>query len=122
MLILAIDTALDACSPAVLDCDAGKTLPLESRGMERRPARALQPPLPRGMEAPAASIAAARWPAQAPPPYKLDAQPAPDIIWVAWMGAAVSPETAPARPYYLRAPDAKPPRDPLHNGAQPSAP
>jgi tRNA threonylcarbamoyladenosine biosynthesis protein TsaB len=32
---------------------------------------------------------------------------------VAWLGAAVSPENSPARPYYLRAPDAKPPKDPL---------
>jgi tRNA threonylcarbamoyladenosine biosynthesis protein TsaB len=56
----------------------------------------------------AANILAERWPAQAPPPVKVDAFPAPDIVWVAWLGAAVSPNTAPARPYYLRAPDAKP--------------
>ena len=43
-------------------------------------------------------------------PIKVDVQPAPDINWVAWVGAAVNPETAPARPYYLRAPDAKPPQ------------
>jgi tRNA threonylcarbamoyladenosine biosynthesis protein TsaB len=30
---------------------------------------------------------------------------------VAWLGAAVNPETALARPYYLRAPDAKPSKD-----------
>src|SRR6266545_2114347 len=57
----------------------------------------------------AARILADRWPADAPPPSRVDAQAAPDINWVAWLGAAVSPETAPARPYYLRAPDAKPP-------------
>ena len=50
-----------------------------------------------------------------------DVQAAPDIHWVAWVGAAVSPETAPAKPYYLRAPDAKPPKDPLLDAAQPSA-
>ena len=50
-----------------------------------------------------------------------DGQPAPDISWVAWVGAAVSPETAPATPYYLRAPDAKPPKDLLPGAAQPSA-
>jgi len=38
-------------------------------------------------------------------PFKVDAAPAPDITWVAWLGAAVSPNTAPARPFYLRAPD-----------------
>jgi tRNA threonylcarbamoyladenosine biosynthesis protein TsaB len=70
----------------------------------------------------AAAILAERWPADAPPPFKVDPQAAPDIAWVAWLGAAVSPETAPARPYYLRAPDAKPPKDLLPNAAQPAAP
>lgn len=70
----------------------------------------------------AARILADRWPADAPPPFKVDAQPAPDIAWVAWLGAAVSPDTAPARPYYLRAPDAKPPNAPLPKPSQPNAP
>ena len=69
----------------------------------------------------AARILADRWPAHAPPPFKVDAQPAPDIAWVAWLGAAVSPDTAPARPYYLRAPDAKPQKDPLQKPAEPTA-
>jgi tRNA threonylcarbamoyladenosine biosynthesis protein TsaB len=56
----------------------------------------------------AAKILAERWPKDAPPPVTVDAQAAPDISWVAWLGAAVSPSTAPARPFYLRAPDAKP--------------
>jgi len=59
----------------------------------------------------AAKILADRWPADAAPPFQVEAQPAPDIAWVAWLGAAVSPEIAPARPYYLRAPDAKPSKD-----------
>jgi tRNA threonylcarbamoyladenosine biosynthesis protein TsaB len=59
----------------------------------------------------AARILADRWPSDAPPPFKVDAQGAPDITWVAWLGAAVSPETAPAKPFYLRAPDAKPSQD-----------
>ena len=57
----------------------------------------------------AAGILAERWPADAPPPFQVDTLAAPDITWVAWLGAALDPETAPARPYYLRAPDAKPP-------------
>ena len=61
----------------------------------------------------AATILADRWPKDAPAPFKVDARAAPDITWVAWLGAAVNPETALARPYYLRAPDAKPPRNPL---------
>ena len=69
----------------------------------------------------AAGILAGRWPADAPPPFRVDAQPAPDITWVAWLGAAVSPDTAPARPFYLRAPDAKPVKDPLPNAWQPNA-
>ena len=69
----------------------------------------------------AAKILADRWPAGAAPPFKVDPQPAPDIAWLAWLGAAVSPDIAPARPYYLRAPDAKPQKDLLQKAAQPSA-
>jgi tRNA threonylcarbamoyladenosine biosynthesis protein TsaB len=69
----------------------------------------------------AAQILAGRWPADAPPPFRIDQQAAPDIAWVAWLGAAINPESAPARPYYLRAPDAKPPKDPLSGASQPPA-
>ena len=68
----------------------------------------------------AAGLLGQRWPADALPPFKVDTQAAPDIAWVAWLGAAVSPNTAPARPFYLRAPDAKPSKDPLQKAAQPS--
>ncbi len=68
----------------------------------------------------AAGLLGQRWPADALPPFKIDAQAAPDIAWVAWLGAAVSPNTAPARPFYLRAPDARPTKDPLQKAAQPS--
>jgi tRNA threonylcarbamoyladenosine biosynthesis protein TsaB len=232
MLILAIDTALDACAAAVLDTDAGKAIAQESLAMKRGHAEALMPLIGRvikqsgngfsgldrivvttgpgsftglrvglsaargialaankpvvglttlsayaapivseGGEHPvisaidarhdqvyfqvvsgngnslvlpkvapieevlgasqfgaphlvgnAAEILARRWKADAPPPFKVDAQPAPDIAWVAWLGAAVSPDTAPARPFYLRAPDAKLPKDPLHKAAQPPPP
>lgn len=57
----------------------------------------------------AAEAVARRWPA-AVPPAEVRQQAAPEIAWVAWLGAAVSPNTAPARPYYLRAPDARPQR------------
>jgi tRNA threonylcarbamoyladenosine biosynthesis protein TsaB len=218
MLILAIDTALDACAAAVLDTNAGKLIAIESQAMKRGHAEALMPliarvmkqaglpfaaldriavttgpgsftglrvglsaargialaagkpvvglttlsayaapaisengehpvlsaidarhdhvyfqlvsadggPLIRPSVAPieealdasrfgaphlvgnAARIIADRWPAQALPPSSVDAQAAPDIAWVARLGAAVDPDTALARPYYLRAPDAKP--------------
>jgi tRNA threonylcarbamoyladenosine biosynthesis protein TsaB len=68
----------------------------------------------------AAGMLADRWHADAPPPSQVDDMPAPDITWVAWLGAAVNPETAAARPYYLRAPDAKPSRDMQAKAAQPS--
>lgn len=228
MLILAIDTALDACAAAVLDTSAGKLIAQESLAMKRGHAEALMPLIARVMKASgiafagldriavttgpgsftglrvglsaargialaadrpvvglttltayaaplvsesgehpiisaidarhdhvyfqvvsgngsslvrpqvapievaldasrfgaahlvgnAAGILSQRWPAQALPPFKVDTQPAPDIAWVAWLGAAVSPNTAPARPFYLRAPDAKPPKDLLQKPAQ----
>ncbi|WP_426438107.1 tRNA (adenosine(37)-N6)-threonylcarbamoyltransferase complex dimerization subunit type 1 TsaB [Bradyrhizobium genosp. P] len=228
MLILAIDTALDACSAAVLDTSAGETIALEQQAMQRGHAEALMPLIARVMKqsgiafaaldriavttgpgsftglrvglsaargialaaekpavglttltayaapivaengthpilsaidarhdhvyfqvvggdgsplvkpkvAPiaealdaaqfgalhlvgnAAEILAERWPADTTPPFKVDAQPAPDINWVAWVGAAVTPESAPARPFYLRAPDAKPPKHQLQISAQ----
>jgi tRNA threonylcarbamoyladenosine biosynthesis protein TsaB len=232
MLILAIDTALDACAAGILDTDAGKLIAQESQAMKRGHAEALMPLIARVMKASgvafasldriavttgpgsftglrvglsaargialaankpavgvttltayaapvvsesgeqpvisaidarhdhvyfqvvsgngsslirprvapieealgasrfgapclvgnAARILSQRWPAHAPPPFKVDAQPAPDIAWVGWLGAAVSPDTAPARPYYLRAPDAKPQKDLLQKASQPSPP
>ena len=69
----------------------------------------------------AARILADRWPGDAPPPIKVDVQAAPDIIWVARLGAAVDPAAALARPFYLRAPDAKPPKDMLPQAPQPTS-
>jgi len=68
----------------------------------------------------AAAILGERWPKDAPAPVRIDTQPAPDIAWVGWLGAAVTPGTAPARPFYLRAPDAKPQKDMLPQAAQPA--
>jgi tRNA threonylcarbamoyladenosine biosynthesis protein TsaB len=67
----------------------------------------------------AANILAERWPKHESQPIKVDPMAAPDINWVAWLGAAVNPGTAPAKPYYLRAPDAKPSQDVI--GTQPAA-
>lgn len=69
----------------------------------------------------AAKILADRWPADTLQPFRVDPQPAPDIAWVAWLSAAVNPNTMPARPFYLRAPDAKLPRDLLQKFSQPFA-
>jgi tRNA threonylcarbamoyladenosine biosynthesis protein TsaB len=69
----------------------------------------------------AAALLAEQWPSHAAPPVNVDPQPAPDISWVGWLGAAVSPNTAPARPYYLRPPDAKPSREPLAGAVPPAS-
>lgn len=69
----------------------------------------------------AAALLAARWPREAPAPVAVSDQGAPDISWVAWLGAAVDPATALARPYYLRAPDAKP-QSSLMGGLAPAQP
>ena len=56
----------------------------------------------------AAQLVAAALLRSDPAPATVDAQPAPDIAWVARMGAVVSPDQAPLKPHYLRAPDAQP--------------
>ena len=43
-----------------------------------------------------------------PSPTAVDARPAPDIAWVARMGAVVPEAKSPPKPQYLRAPDAQP--------------
>ncbi len=65
----------------------------------------------------AARLLADRWPSQMPAPSLVDAQPGPDIAWVAWTGAAADPAKSPAKPFYLRAPDAKPKADSIRTGA-----
>ena len=69
----------------------------------------------------AAKTLAARWPADAPPPIRVAAQAAPDIGWVARLGAASNPATAPARPCYLRPADARSPGKQPHRPAQSAA-
>src|SRR3977135_4061855 len=51
MLILAIDTALDACAAAVLDTDATKIIAQETLPMKRGHAEALMPLIARVMKA-----------------------------------------------------------------------
>src|SRR5882757_8591907 len=50
MLILAIDTALDACAAAVLDTEAAKIIAQESQAMKRGHAEALMPMIARVMK------------------------------------------------------------------------
>jgi tRNA threonylcarbamoyladenosine biosynthesis protein TsaB len=56
----------------------------------------------------AAEIIAAAWPPGVPLPAAIDARAAPDIDWVARLGAAAAESQGPPRPLYLRAPDAQP--------------
>jgi tRNA threonylcarbamoyladenosine biosynthesis protein TsaB len=56
----------------------------------------------------AARLVAAGLSADDPVPVAVDNSPAPDITWVARMGAVVPEEQAPLKPQYLRAPDAQP--------------
>lgn len=69
----------------------------------------------------AAQLLADRWPRHAQAPSHIDPKPGPDITWVAWIGAATDPATAPAKPFYLRAPDAKPKIDPIQAELGPRA-
>jgi tRNA threonylcarbamoyl adenosine modification protein YeaZ len=56
----------------------------------------------------AADAVAAAWTDLSRPPTVVDARAAPDIVWVARMGAVVPEGTSPPKPQYLRAPDAQP--------------
>src|SRR4029077_5585538 len=58
MLILAIDTALDACAAAVLDIDTGRLIARESQAMKRGHAEALMPLIARVIKAAGIAFAA----------------------------------------------------------------
>jgi tRNA threonylcarbamoyl adenosine modification protein YeaZ len=56
----------------------------------------------------AAGLIARSWPKGEPPPALVDQRAAPDIAWIARLGAAAADADGPPRPFYLRAPDAQP--------------
>ncbi len=56
----------------------------------------------------AAALLAAAWPAGEPAPSLVDPRRAPDIDWVARLGAAAVETGLAPKPLYLRAPDAQP--------------
>jgi tRNA threonylcarbamoyl adenosine modification protein YeaZ len=56
----------------------------------------------------AAEALAQAWPQDGQAPTVAAPQPAPDIEWVAKLGAVANSQSAPANPLYLRAPDAQP--------------
>jgi tRNA threonylcarbamoyl adenosine modification protein YeaZ len=55
-----------------------------------------------------AELIVALWPASEPPPVLVEQGAAPDIGWIARLGAAAADGQAPPKPLYLRAPDAQP--------------
>jgi tRNA threonylcarbamoyladenosine biosynthesis protein TsaB len=56
----------------------------------------------------AADLVAQSWPRGEPPPALVDQRGAPDIAWIARLGAIAAPAEGPPKPLYLRAPDAQP--------------
>ena len=56
----------------------------------------------------AAQLVADAWPASRPKPLAVRQAVSPDIGWVARLGAVADPKYAPAKPLYLREPDARP--------------
>jgi tRNA threonylcarbamoyladenosine biosynthesis protein TsaB len=55
-----------------------------------------------------AELIAAQWPKSEPPPVLVEQLGAPDIGWIARLGAAAAEGHGPPKPLYLRAPDAQP--------------
>jgi tRNA threonylcarbamoyladenosine biosynthesis protein TsaB len=56
----------------------------------------------------AAAVMAAGWPPGERAPRAIEQRSAPDIDWVARLGALTEDTSAPVKPLYLRAPDAQP--------------
>ena len=65
------------------------------------------PPGPVVVTGSAAALVAAHWPSRGTAP-RIEVVAAPDIGWVARLGAAAQEEGAPPKPLYLRRPDARP--------------
>jgi tRNA threonylcarbamoyladenosine biosynthesis protein TsaB len=55
-----------------------------------------------------AELIVALWPNNEPPPVLVEQLDAPDVGWIARLGAAAAEGQAPPKPLYLRAPDAQP--------------
>jgi tRNA threonylcarbamoyladenosine biosynthesis protein TsaB len=56
----------------------------------------------------AAQLVALAWPKGEPPPELVDQRGAPDIAWIARLGAVAAEAEGPPKPLYLQAPDAQP--------------
>ena len=85
----------------------------DARWSPRASHRCARPPAQRQRAARASSATRPNWCARPgrpsePPPQVLDQCAAPDIAWVARLGAVATEGQAPPKPLYLRAPDAQP--------------
>jgi tRNA A37 threonylcarbamoyladenosine modification protein TsaB len=105
-VVAAIDARHDNIYLQVFD-PGGRTLAAPRISTMRDAVRVVGTQAPRIVGSGAALLAAA-WPASLPPPVLVDARPAPDIAWVARLGAVATEISGPPKPLYLRAPDAKP--------------
>jgi tRNA threonylcarbamoyl adenosine modification protein YeaZ len=85
----------------------GRTL-LSPRIATLREARRAAAKGPSRIVGTAAGLLAASWPAGEPGPTLIDQRRAPEIGWVARLGAAAAEGYGPPKPLYLRAPDAQP--------------
>lgn len=56
----------------------------------------------------AAELLVKKWPAGEPAPRSIEQRAAPDIGWIARLGAVAEERSAPSRPLYLRRADARP--------------
>src|SRR5262249_56302927 len=63
---------------------------------------------PARMGGSAANKMAGVWPKGAEPPLSVEQRAAPDIEWIARLGAAATDGYSPPKPLYLREPDAQP--------------
>jgi hypothetical protein len=55
-----------------------------------------------------AAMLAAGWPTTERPPRSVEQRGAPDIDWIAHLGAAAPEDAGPPKPLYLKPPDAQP--------------
>ena len=86
---------------------SGRTLVAPRIALLREALRVSSTGMPRITGTAAAKLAAV-WPAGERAPTKVDQRGAPDINWVARLGAAASDTGTPPKPLYLRPPDAHP--------------
>jgi tRNA threonylcarbamoyladenosine biosynthesis protein TsaB len=85
----------------------GRTVSVPRLAAAREAARAASES-PARIVGSAAAMVAALLPPGAPVPVAVDPRPAPDIAWVARMGAVLPDAKSPPKPQYLQAPDAQP--------------